>query len=121
MSSLANVLREKYEYGHNPILEFNCPVVVKDNIINEQVEGSDSREWITATIVREAAESIDLVSRFEESVKYIDFFPQVFYASKMITLALRIHFVVRPNKSLVEIDFSSAMEEGTCFLGKKKN
>lgn len=112
MSSIENVLKEKHEYGHASSIEFNCPVVVKDRILKRME--SSSKAWATASIVSDAAESVDLVSRFETLVEYIDFFPQVFIEDKMVTLALRIKFVGDPKASFVVIDFSSTAEEGKC-------
>ena len=109
MSSITDVIREKYDSGHVPLLEFNCPVLIKDRILN-RLE-NQSRKWVAAVIIREALESVELVSRFEEAVEYIDFFPQVFHKGNIVTLSLRIRIAEDTDESAVLIDFPSAAQE----------
>ena len=88
MSSITNVVSLPYKNGSNPSPAFSCPVVIKAELWKGM--GGECASDITECIIREVAEVLDLVSRFEESIEYVDFFPVIWLGGKTQQLALRI-------------------------------
>ena len=104
MNSITNVVKVKYGLNDEPEPLFQCPVVVGPKIL-QVLQGTPNR---VETIVSAAACAVELVSRFEEATRYVDFASRLALAVGDLPIAMRVQLVQGHIGKVARIDFSDA-------------
>ena len=103
MNSITNVVKVKYGLNDEPEPLFQCPVVVDPKVL-QVLQGTTKR---VESIVSEAANAVELVSRFE-AARYVDFAPRLDLAVGELPIAMRVQLVPGRMGKVARIDFSDA-------------
>ena len=105
MNSITNVVRVKYGLNDEPQPVFGCPVVVDPKVLKVL----KSTGYRVGKIVDDAAQAVDLVSRFEKASRYVDFAPRLALSEGNLPVAMRIEMVEGRKGSVARIDLSDTV------------
>jgi hypothetical protein len=106
MNSIMNVVKVGYGTGDAPCPRFSCPVVVEGPVL-QLIKGAGNAN--VGSIVDEAAQAVELVSRFERHTQWVDFYPRLSLSIGELPVAMRIELVRSPCGNVARIRLSDAV------------
>ena len=105
MHSITNVVKVGYGPGDTPCPAFSCPVVLADPVL-KLIRGAGNAN--VSSIVDEAAQAVELVSRFETHSHWVDFNPRLALSIGELPVAMRVELITGQRGKVVRIRLTDA-------------
>lgn len=100
MNNITKAVKMKYGKKDEPMPVFGCPVVIDPKALGVLKRVG----YRIDQVLNDAAKAVDLVSRFEQASRYVDFAPELALTEGTLPVAMRVEMVKGRTESVARID-----------------